>query len=646
MRMSPSRDLRNHVSHAVPPPDIRARFSSALLFPKCQEQYTATVTQIRKEITHQGLRISLISFSPVEGGGPKGQDDQEETLPPLTKEQIEGHVSALKSIIKDHNQRNETDPIRLDFELEDTKTRDDRIVKGKEVVNDDLKKPFKEALKMPLTHRIIKFAGPKYKMPTKIKLYDRTTDPEDHLSRFASAANSGEWPMPVWCRMFQKTFDGSAMGWFECLPANSINEWSDLREEFAARYSVRRACFKEPHEITKIVRRDNESLTAFKERWTVETGFIMGVPEVPTTVNEMMVRLDDFVWSEEAYSRTELPKGESRDLHSKVSLLALIRDDRPYRGTHSRDARRNDSRSKYRGRDTFVPKKGRDYRASYPPPRRDYNNRVAPVLTLDSLTKYPKEILATETQLRLPAPRPMLNPLRAGNTDRYYDYHQEKGHYMNDCIQLRKQLEMALESGKLNHLVKDVRQRGRGPHGMDAPQPPKVINMIIVSSVKDKKWKTREATEAWMDTPITFPPISSEDVFDEPLIVEAEVERYLVRQVYVDEGSSVEVMFEHCFENLNSGIKARLKETQIDLVWFAGEISKPLGKIELEVSFGNEDVAGHSIHHSFHDEISYAKVGYLDGHYRQMQAFRKEANGRGGEFLRRKGSKDNRGSVG
>ncbi|GJW68315.1 reverse transcriptase domain-containing protein [Tanacetum coccineum] len=87
--------------------------------------------------------------------------------------------------------------------------------------------------------------------------------------------------------------------------------------------------------------------------------------------------------------------------------------------------------------------------------------------------------------------------------------------------------------------------------------------------------------------PISFLAISSEDISEEPLIVEAEVEGYLVRRVYVDEGSSVEVMFEHCFENLDSRIKARLKETQTDLVGFEGEISKPLGKIELEVCFDN-----------------------------------------------------------
>ncbi|GJW52952.1 putative mitochondrial protein [Tanacetum coccineum] len=128
-----------------------------------------------------------------------------------------------------------------------------------------------------------------------------------------------------------------------------INECVELREAFAARYSVRKACFKEPHEITKIMRKANESLAAFKERWTVETGFILGVlkvmkissfmeslkhPElakqysdkVPQTVKEMMVRLDDFVRSEEAFNRTKLPKGETSEHLRKLFHLVPRRD--------------------------------------------------------------------------------------------------------------------------------------------------------------------------------------------------------------------------------------------------------------------------------------------------------------------------------
>ncbi|GJT35274.1 reverse transcriptase domain-containing protein [Tanacetum coccineum] len=66
--------------------------------------------------------------------------------------------------------------------------------------------------------------------------------------------------------------------------------------------------------------------------------------------------------------------------------------------------------------------------------------------------------------------------------------------------------------------------------------------MIKTRSRKEKKRKDQEATKAWMNTPITFPPISLEDISDEPLIKEVEVEGYLVRRVYMDKGASVEVV--------------------------------------------------------------------------------------------------------
>nr|GEX68932.1 hypothetical protein [Tanacetum cinerariifolium] len=88
---------------------------------------------------------------PVKGGGPKGTDDRKETHPPFMKEQIKGHVSALKSLIKSHYQRNKGDPIRLDFESEDTEVQDLGIAKGKEVTDENLGKTFKEAQRTPLT---------------------------------------------------------------------------------------------------------------------------------------------------------------------------------------------------------------------------------------------------------------------------------------------------------------------------------------------------------------------------------------------------------------------------------------------------------------------------------------------------------------
>ncbi|GJV50821.1 reverse transcriptase domain-containing protein [Tanacetum coccineum] len=47
---------------------------------------------------------------------------------------------------------------------------------------------------------------------------------------------------------------------------------------------------------------------------------------IPKTVDEMMRRVDEFVRAEEAYARTELPPGESRDIHRRLSFPTGPRD--------------------------------------------------------------------------------------------------------------------------------------------------------------------------------------------------------------------------------------------------------------------------------------------------------------------------------
>ncbi|GJZ95135.1 hypothetical protein Tco_0667338 [Tanacetum coccineum] len=59
-----------------------------------------------------------------------------------------------------------------------------------------------------------------------------------------------------------------------------INDWGELRKRFMTRFAILKACFKDPTEITKIVRKANETLLAFKERWREESSYILDVPEV------------------------------------------------------------------------------------------------------------------------------------------------------------------------------------------------------------------------------------------------------------------------------------------------------------------------------------------------------------------------------
>nr|GEZ17174.1 reverse transcriptase domain-containing protein [Tanacetum cinerariifolium] len=427
---------------------------------------------------------------------------------PSVREQIEGHLSALISLLKEHNRRRNVSLIHLSFDDVEDRTRVRTVVKGKEIGDADLKRPFKE--------------NSKYRQ-TCNRMMER----------------------PIWktisvdSRPQQTQVNGS------CRCGGSIDGWVELRQQFTTRFSTRRACFKDPTEITKIVRKANETLVAFKERWIVETSFITGVPKVmkissfmdahkclelakrysdkvPKTVDEMMTRLHDFVRSEEAFASKEVPKGEVSEASRKSTRPVSRREDRFRMGGCGADRRRNEERSTFNNRDRLVP-----YRA--------------------------------QTLYQAPRDQGFHHP---------------------------RQLEMALESGKLNHLIKDVRQRGRGnAKGKDAGKD-KVINMIR-SWPDDRKRKSVERDESWMKAPIVFPHLSMGDASDEPLIVEAVMEGYLVRRVYMDQGASVEVMFEHCFKNLSPAIRSCLRSTQMDFVGFARGVMKPLRKIELEVVFGD-----------------------------------------------------------
>ncbi|GKD53701.1 hypothetical protein Tco_1287088 [Tanacetum coccineum] len=181
----------------------------------------------------------------------QGSENNDGT-PPTSKEQIEGYISTLKSLVKEYNSWGDVSLIRLNFDEdkdtierrlivtgqevgdadlkrpfketsktpltwriiefagleyriiwgdvslirlnfdEDKDTIERRLIMtGQEVGDADLKRPFKETSKTPLTWRIIEFAGLEYRMLTNIKVYDRTTNPKDHLNRFASVTNSG-----------------------------------------------------------------------------------------------------------------------------------------------------------------------------------------------------------------------------------------------------------------------------------------------------------------------------------------------------------------------------------------------------------------------------------------------------------------------
>ncbi|GKC50809.1 hypothetical protein Tco_1073554 [Tanacetum coccineum] len=97
---------------------------------------------------------------------------------------------------------------------------------------DDLSQPWVCEETDPFTPRIRYFDLPKTRMPSHVKTYDGSEDPEDHLKIFQTAAKTERWAMPTWCHMFNSTLTGNARVWFDDLPAESIDSYDDLKKAF------------------------------------------------------------------------------------------------------------------------------------------------------------------------------------------------------------------------------------------------------------------------------------------------------------------------------------------------------------------------------------------------------------------------------
>ncbi|GKD59931.1 reverse transcriptase domain-containing protein [Tanacetum coccineum] len=84
---------------------------------------------------------------------------------------------------------------------------------------------------------------------------------------------------------------------------------------------------------------------------------------------------------------------------------------------------------------------------------------------------------------------------------------------------------------------------------------------------------------------IIFPPVAK--VNNAPVIMKAKIFGKKVGRVYMDSKSLCEMIYEHCFEKLNSTIKATKVDLKTPLVGFSGECSWYIGEVSLEITIGD-----------------------------------------------------------
>ncbi|GJW60546.1 reverse transcriptase domain-containing protein [Tanacetum coccineum] len=324
-------------------------------------------------------------------------------------------------------------------------------------------------------------------MPNNVKTYDRTGDPEDHVKIFQAAAQVERWAIPTWCHMFNSTLIGTARVWFDELPPESIDGYKDLKAAFLAYFMQQKKYVKDPVEIHNIKQRDGETIEDFIERFKVETGCIKGGPEC-MQISEFMHGVNNLGLTKRL--NEHVPKTMEEMM---TATTAFIRGETV-------------AASKKKGHTSWKPQDQ---------PKRHVSER------------------RSNFQGKFKPPPPMVTPVEKRSSNKFCDFHNDKGHITDEC---RDQ--------------------------------PKVGKKEVPA--KDKSLAIYMGAEG-------------------PFVIEAKIGGHMIHRMYVDGGSSTEVLYEHCFNRLGPEIKSQMVPTTTSLTGFSGETIWPLGQLRLLVTIGDAE---------------------------------------------------------
>nr|GEU44023.1 hypothetical protein [Tanacetum cinerariifolium] len=178
-----------------------------------------------------------------------------------------------------------------------------------------------------------------------------------------------------------------------------------------------------------------------------------------------------------------------------------------------------------------------------------------------------KEILALDKGKFKPPP-PMTTPVEKRNASKFCEFHGEVGHTTDESKPRKR-------SGKYNKKGENLEERQTAGN--------------INGATMEKDIKEKDYSNFFPKISNFFPTIGGEDGTEGPMIIEAEMGGHCVHHIYVDGGSSSEILYEHYFSKFRPEIKNQLIPAKTSLVGFSGEIIWPLGQISLLVKIGDEE---------------------------------------------------------
>ncbi|CAA0825748.1 Unknown protein, partial [Striga hermonthica] len=224
-------------------------------------------------------------------------------------------------------------------------------------------------------------------------------------------------------------------------------------------------------------------------------------------------------------------------------------------------------------------------------------------------------------------------------SDIYCRFHRDFGHNTENCRHLKDEIERLIRAGHLKEFVYHDRVKGKGRrrcredseersdrdeegdsgdgrdgrgnkprkdgdkggHGGEAPMKRGTIYMISGGPMdgdlnrarkEHARVVKRKREEVGITTRMSVISFKAEDAegvvlpHNDALVITAEVAGFDVKRVFIDTGSSVDVMFYDCFVQINKELNTELKPVTTALYDFNGGDVMPMGEVSLPVALG------------------------------------------------------------
>ncbi|XP_073128909.1 uncharacterized protein [Henckelia pumila] len=474
---------------------------------------------------------------------------------------------------------------------------------------------------IPFSTKVLESELPKnFKFP-HVGEYDGKGDPEEHLFHFENAALLHKYFDPIKCRVFLNTLIGPEQQWFNLLRPGDIKEFKDFSKAFLHHFASSKKHPTTTLSLFAIKQQGQEDLRTYIRRFSALA------LEVPTATTDLLISaftqglaMGDFLKS--LIKKTPSTYDELLARAEKYVNLEEIQVSRSNGWTDK-------------------PLSPKNFRTPNTPRRVGLVPRPELLGQFTSFTplrmgKTQVMQICEEKRLLQRPPWSEQGPRRP-KSDKYCDFHNEYGHNNNDCRQLEQEIERIIQqepgmkdrlarqkggypSNKRSHEGPDhyaprprpgppqenfQRPNQNQPGNNQGPPPPTkgVINMISGGptdgdSNRARKTSSRKLSNMEIADQVvrTGPTLSfgpddlkglSDTTHNDALVIRALVANYDLARIFLDSGSSVNVLFQETINQMDLG-EYKVEPVVTSLFGFTDHAIRPTGLINLPLTLGKD----------------------------------------------------------